>query len=141
MAADPMTRISTALWTVISADATVRDLCDRLDRLVVPWSGLEVTTFPVLTYWIVSIDQIVGVGDPRRAALQLTAWAEGNNATTTAGALLDAALAALMPPEAWQGAGLDAVVAGVVWRGIGLDPEGGRTLSRADADIDLLITL
>jgi len=137
---DPMTPLAAVLWTVMSADQAVRDIAGRLDRLVVPWQGIETATFPVLSYWIVNVDQIVGVGDPRRATVQLTAWADGNNATTTANALLDAATRALTP-SAMAAAGLEAVVERLSWRGVGLDPEGGRTLSRADADLDLLLTL
>ncbi len=139
MSTDVLQDAREALVAVVRADGGVRALCGRVGRLIALMAAWDTLPLPGLTYVMVDAPMVGGDQTVYQVRLQLTAWADGENALATAGQLLVAAQAALTP-AALLAQGLDVRMGPPVRREVPVDPQGARQLARADADLNWVIT-
>lgn len=107
-------KLDEAITKILRADTGIQGLCDRTDRLVVPWGEFGSAKLPVILYQRVDLAERGGLGDTREAMYDLTPVAEGEGGRALVNALTERCEIALSQP-ALAAQGLDASPVGA-WR-------------------------
>ena len=136
----PLQRVREALVAVLDAAPGIVAITGRPNANIVAWADLSLESdLPILAYQVVSLVQITGSGDQRRARIQLTAAARDDEAI--AQELLNAASIALTTPAlAALAAPLDACRIQSDEQVLAGDFELAEQVARADMDVVLDIT-
>lgn len=131
MASDVLTQLQEGLCRTADANATVRQLTQRVQGSLMPWMPDFPAELPVVNYVVQSlVPRVGGV----TAAVSLTAWARD---AVAAQAVLAAVIAAFSQPALFA-VGCDAVVLDEIRREI---PSEEKTdPARADADLTVFFT-
>ena len=128
-----------ALRTVVNADATMRTLCGRNDKLIYAWRASHKATIPVVLYAIVSDGEKGNAGNYREVVLQLSSLADGDGAVAKVFDMEDR-LRALLTQAAFAAQGCDA--APILRQAREVDEDGDVKLLRlARRDLDLTLTI
>jgi len=137
--ADVVQRVREALVGALRDSVPVQGLCGRTGRLVAVMNAFDTLPLPGLTYLVVTSQRGAGNGAPERVLLQLTAWADGDDAARTASALLEAAETALSPLTLY-GKGVEVRPVSRTRREAPIfDPQDARRLARADVDLEWFV--
>lgn len=107
-------KLDEALTKIVRADASIQQLCERTERLVIPWGDFGTAKLPVVLYQRVDLSERGGLGDTREAIYDFTAVAEGEGGRALANALIERVELAITQP-AMAAQGLDASPVGA-WR-------------------------
>ncbi len=115
-------------------------MCGRLTRIIAPQNVFDTLPLPGLTYlMVIGGDADGGLRLPQRITMQITGWADGDDADATASAVLAAAQSALTP-LAFSAHGLDVFPGFRQRQTIPVDGQGMRRLARADCDLEWIVT-
>lgn len=132
--ADFVQAIKEVIVAVLDTNAAVVALAGRPNGTVIPYDDLGDPVIPGIEYAVISIVQIGGIGDTRRALITFTASAE---LESDANALLDAVEKNLTCPN-MAVAGLDAYPQEINRTGIPGRASDGT--SSANLDMTLIVT-
>jgi hypothetical protein len=72
----------TALVTLFDGDSTVQTLTGRTSRNLLAEGTVSETPYPLVVYRVISGPKLAGTSGRRRIRMQVTAWADGREATT-----------------------------------------------------------
>lgn len=139
MATSETTTLRNAIVTILSADATIRQLCGRTTGLVVLWGSIANAQRPVIAYQLSSSTRTGGAGHRRRVQVMLAAFASGNGAQDKTEALMRRARELLTNP-ALKASGIDATVIAADERS-GNETEAGSVSQESRHDCDFMILL
>lgn len=139
MATSCSTLVRNAVTAIANADATLRTLCGRSTRIMVPWKTAAAAQKPVIAYLLSSNVRTGGTGDRRRVQVLTAAFAEGTGAQAKAEAMTQR-LREILTPPALQAQGLDGEVLEATDRDASDDDVDEKSpTARARSDLDLLI--
>ena len=120
-----------------STPGTLRYLCNRASRIIVPWKTAAEAAQPGIAMVLVSNTPTGGTGDRRRVQLQFSAFAQGTGARARVQAMTQR-LRELLKPPAFQAQGLDAEVLQAIDRDASdgeIDDTSPKMKARWDLDV------
>lgn len=128
-----------ALRTIVNADATMRTLCGRNDKLVSSWRASHKATVPVVLYAIASDTETGQAGNHREVLLQLSCLADGDGAVAKTFDMEDR-LRAILTQKAFSDNGCDAAPILRTAREVN-EPGDAKLLRLARRDLDLTLNV
>ena len=132
MATDLLQRVKEAIVAILDTAAGIVAITERPDGNIVPWKDLSDATLPVLAYFIVTANEIGGIGDTRQVDIQFTASASDDSVVN---ALLEQVELTFVEP-AFAAQNLNAYVSS---RSRQPSPDE-EDVQRGDLDISIIVT-
>jgi hypothetical protein len=140
VATDIEQKVAEAFVAIVLADSALQTVLGRTAGFLVPFEDTNFAeTLPVLAYTVVTNTEIGGTGDNRLMTIQVSAFAQGNNARAVCSGAMERLELGVTQP-AFTAKGVDAAVLRRKRYRAPIPPEETRAVSRADMDLTIWAT-